>query len=60
MRVRMAEYSPGYRADHWCVKGHILLVLKGELETEPNDGRVLFIVSALAINAGDPILAVGA
>ena len=25
LRVRMVEYSPGYLADHWCAKGHILL-----------------------------------
>ena len=30
IRVRMVEYSPGYLADHWCVKGHILLCLEGE------------------------------
>ena len=30
LRVRMVEYSPGYRADHWCKKGHILLCLEGE------------------------------
>lgn len=29
IRVRMVEYSPGYLADHWCSKGHILLVLEG-------------------------------
>ncbi|HEV2674487.1 MAG TPA: DHCW motif cupin fold protein [Aliidongia sp.] len=39
IRVRMVEYSPGYLADHWCSKGHILLVLEGELETELADGR---------------------
>jgi quercetin dioxygenase-like cupin family protein len=39
IRVRMVEYSPGYRADHWCRKGHVLLVLDGELETELEDGR---------------------
>jgi len=39
IRVRMVEYSPGYLADHWCSKGHILLVLEGELETELEDGR---------------------
>ena len=39
MRVRMVEYSPGYRADHWCDRGHVLLVLEGELETELKDGR---------------------
>jgi len=39
VRVRMVEYSPGYRADHWCEKGHILLCLAGELNTELRDGR---------------------
>lgn len=39
IRVRMVEYSASYLADHWCSKGHILLVLEGELETELADGR---------------------
>jgi quercetin dioxygenase-like cupin family protein len=39
IRVRMVEYSPGYLADHWCSKGHILLCLEGELTTELKDGR---------------------
>jgi quercetin dioxygenase-like cupin family protein len=39
IRVRMVEYSPGYRADHWCEKGHILFCLAGTLETELLDGR---------------------
>jgi mannose-6-phosphate isomerase class I len=39
IRVRMVEYTPGYLADHWCVKGHILLCLEGELHTELADGR---------------------
>jgi quercetin dioxygenase-like cupin family protein len=39
LRVRKVEYSPGYVADHWCVRGHVLLVLEGELETELGDGR---------------------
>jgi len=33
IRVRMVEYTPGYLADHWCSKGHILLCLEGELHT---------------------------
>lgn len=33
------EYSPGYVADHWCSRGHILLVLEGMLLTELQDGR---------------------
>ena len=39
IRVRMVDYSPHYLADHWCSKGHILLVLEGRLETELADGR---------------------
>ena len=39
IRVRMVEYTPGYLADHWCSKGHILFCLEGELCTELEDGR---------------------
>jgi len=39
IRVRMVEYSPGYVADHWCERGHVILVLEGELVTELRDGR---------------------
>jgi hypothetical protein len=38
LRVRMVEYSPGYLADHWCLRGHVLLVIEGELVTELQDG----------------------
>jgi quercetin dioxygenase-like cupin family protein len=37
-RVRLARYSPGYVADHWCSRGHVLLVLDGELVTELQGG----------------------
>ncbi len=38
IRVRMVRYSPGYLADHWCSRGHVILVLTGELITELKDG----------------------
>ena len=38
IRVRMVRYSPGYLADHWCNRGHVILVLTGELLTELKDG----------------------
>ena len=44
IRVRMVEYSPGYLADHWCSRGHVLLVLEGELITELSDGRKFKLV----------------
>ena len=39
IRVRTVEYSPGYLADHWCSRGHVLFVIQGELVTELKDGR---------------------
>jgi quercetin dioxygenase-like cupin family protein len=39
IRVRMVEYSPGYSADHWCSKGHVLLCLEGELRTVLSTGE---------------------
>lgn len=41
VRVRMVGYSPGYLADHWCTRGHVLLCLTGELRTELAGGRVV-------------------
>lgn len=38
LRVRMVDYTPGYLADHWCKKGHILLCLEGELHVELQGG----------------------
>lgn len=39
VRVRIVEYSPGYLADHWCEKGHVVYVLQGEFTTELQDGK---------------------
>jgi len=53
VRVRMVEYSPGYRADHWCVKGHILLCLEGELRTELKDGRTFLLKPGVSYQVAD-------
>ena len=45
IRTRMVEYSAGYLADHWCSRGHVLLVLEGTLRTELDDGRVLSLTA---------------
>ena len=34
LRIRIVEYSPGYLADHWCTKGHIVHCLEGEVTSE--------------------------
>lgn len=53
IRVRMVEYTPGYRADHWCVKGHILLCLEGELHTELKDGRTFVLRPGMNYQVAD-------
>jgi quercetin dioxygenase-like cupin family protein len=53
VRVRMVEYSPGYLADHWCSKGHILLCLEGELETELEDGRKFTLTPGTSYQVAD-------
>ena len=49
----MVEYSAGYRADHWCEKGHILLCLSGELETELADGRHFRLTPGVSYQVAD-------
>jgi len=53
IRVRMVEYSPGYLADHWCSKGHILLCLEGELHTELRDGRKFVLSPGMSYQVSD-------
>ncbi len=49
----MVEYSPGYLADHWCRKGHILLCLDGRLETELDDGRTFTLTAGMSYQVAD-------
>jgi mannose-6-phosphate isomerase class I len=53
IRVRMVEYTPGYCADHWCVKGHILLCMEGELHTELEDGRRFTLKPGMSYQVAD-------
>ena len=53
IRVRLVEYTPGYFANHWCVKGHILLCTAGELHTELADGRVFTLKPGMSYQVAD-------
>jgi hypothetical protein len=53
VRVRMLEYSAGYRADHWCTKGHFLLCLEGALQTELADGRIFELGPGMSYQVAD-------
>lgn len=53
LRVRMVRYSENYRADHWCSKGHILLCIAGQLETELSDGRAFILTPGVSYQVAD-------
>jgi hypothetical protein len=53
VRLRMVEYSPGYVANHWCSKGHFLLCLEGELDTELADGRRFTLKPGMMYHVAD-------
>jgi quercetin dioxygenase-like cupin family protein len=55
IRVRMVDYSPGYVADHWCPKGHIILCLDGELNTELTDGSKNVLKPGMSYQVADEI-----
>jgi hypothetical protein len=33
LRLRRVAYSPGYRADHWCERGHVIWCASGCMTT---------------------------
>lgn len=53
IRVRIVEYTPGYLADHWCSKGHILFCLEGEITTELEDGRSFILKAGMSYQVAD-------
>lgn len=53
IRIRRVDYSPGYLADHWCDRGHVLYVLDGELVTELKDGRKFTLKAGQSYQVSD-------
>lgn len=53
IRVRMVEYSAGYKADHWCSKGHILLCLEGQLTVELEGGAEAVLKPGMSYQVAD-------
>ncbi len=53
VRVRKVIYSPGYLADHWCSKGHIIYCIEGSMETELGDGTKHLLSKGLIYTVGD-------
>jgi hypothetical protein len=53
IRIRRVEYYPGYSADHWCEKGHIIYCVKGEMVTELKDGQKHMLNEGMVYYVGD-------
>ena len=53
VRIRVVEYTPGYLADHWCSKGHVLYCVEGELFTELQDGRAFLLEPGMTYQVAD-------
>ncbi|HPH45529.1 MAG TPA: DHCW motif cupin fold protein [Chryseolinea sp.] len=55
LRIRLVEYSKGYKADHWCSAGHIVYCLEGEMISELSDGRTFMISKGMSYQVSDNV-----
>ena len=55
LRVRIVEYSPGYLADHWCRKGHIVHCLQGEFVSEMESGESFKLTEGMTYVVSDEL-----
>lgn len=55
LRIRLVEYSPDYKADHWCEKGHLVYCLEGSFINELRDGRQTLLKPGMAYIVSDKL-----
>jgi len=53
LRVRVVEYSPGYLADHWCQKGHVIYCLEGDSTVELETGEIYKLSAGMSYIVSD-------
>ena len=53
IRVRMVDYSPGYVADHWCQKGHVIYCLEGDSTVELETGEIYKLSAGMSYIVSD-------
>jgi len=53
VRVRIVDYSPGFRSDHFCSRGHILLVLEGTISIQLKDSQTFELKSGSSFQVAD-------
>lgn len=55
LRIRIVEYSPGYLADHWCQKGHIVHCLQGAFISELANGESFELSAGMSYVVSDEL-----
>ena len=55
LRVRLVKYSTGYKADHWCQKGHIVFCLDGEFISELSTGEEIILTKGQTYIVSDEL-----
>ena len=55
LRLRIVEYSPGYLADHWCKKGHIVYCLEGSFVSELQNGEAFSLSKGMSYIVSDSL-----
>jgi len=53
LRIRLVEYSAGYKADHWCSKGHVVFCAEGEFVTHLKDGSEFSLKKGMSYQTSD-------
>ena len=53
LRIRLVEYSAGYKADHWCQLGHIIHCLNGEFISELSTGEHFTLSAGMSYVVSD-------
>jgi quercetin dioxygenase-like cupin family protein len=53
IRIRMVEFLPGFKADHYCERGHVLLVLDGELWIKLKDENQYKLLPGMSLHTQD-------
>ena len=53
LRMRIITYTPGYLADHWCQKGHIIHCIAGDFVSELESGEMFSLKSGMTYIVSD-------
>jgi len=53
LRLRLVEYTKGYRANHWCIKSHIVHCIEGEFDSKLKDGTTFKLTKGMRYIVAD-------